>query len=231
MAPTPKRGVPPGLKNLYLTYSNTLGRGAGSVWDCMHSFAGQNPQACARLDQIRRAIGHSRAPATNKAYAASYKKFKRFCKAEGLALDRVTEAEFAFYLQGIADEGGSVVHVAHTVAAVSWFSQMAEMPDPTKHQLISAIVSAAQRDAPPTKHKEPITIAHLKAIRDFAKAKNTYSSACTYAIAIALYASCSRLDETVNLRIQHIKIHHNYVRLFIPPSKTDQYKGGVTKCM
>ncbi len=140
----------------------------------------------------------------------SYKKFKQFCKAEGLALDRVTEAEFAFYLQGIADEGSSV---AHMVAAVSWFSHMADRPDPTKHQLISAIVSAARCTAPPTKHKEPATIAHLKAIRDFTKAKNTYSSACTYAIAIALYASCSRLDETVNLRRQHIKIHHNYVRL------------------
>ncbi len=159
----------------------------------MQLLAAKNLQSRSRLEQTKKAIGQSRAPATNKAYSASYKKYKHFCRIEGLALDDMMEAEFAFYLQG-----------------------------PAEHQLISSIGAAARRAAPPTKHKEPATIANLKAIRGYAKARGTCTAACTYTLAPALYASCSRLSETIVLQRKHIKIHHNYVRLFIPSSKSDQ---------
>ncbi len=163
-------------------------------------------------------------------YSASYKKFKHFCRTKGLALDDITEAELTFYLQGLAEQGGSVAKVTHAVAAVSWFSQITDRPDPTKHPLISSIGSMARRAAPPTKHKEPTTIAHRKANRDYARTKGTHVVAHTYALALALYASCSRLSETIVLHRKHIRIHHNYVRL-IPSSKTDQFKKGITKYM
>ncbi len=208
-----------------------LGGRKVNVWKHMQSLAAKHPQAQSRLEQIKKAIRRSRAPATNKAYSASYKKFRHFCKTEGLALDSITEAEFTFYLQGLAEQGGSAVKVTHAVAAVSWYSWIADRMDPTKHAIISSIIAAARRAAPPIKHKEPATIAHLKAIRDYAKERGTYAAARTYTLAIALYASCSRLSETIALSGRHIKIHHNYIRLFIPVSKTDQFKNGITKYM
>ncbi len=131
----------------------------------------------------------------------------------------------------IGRTGGSAVKVTHAVAAFSWYSQIADRPDPTKHSIISSIIATARRAALPIKHKEPTTITHLKAIRDYAKGKGTYAAARTYALALALYASCSRLSETIVLSRRHIKIHHNYVRLSIPASKTDQFKKGITKYM
>ncbi len=211
--------------------SPNLGRNVGSFWERMKGFTVRNPEMHTRVEKIKLAIGRSRAPATCKAFSSSYKRFKHFCRTKGITLDDVTEVEFAVYLQDLADSSSSAAPVMQAVAAVSWYSQMAGRQDPTKYQVISAIVSAAKHAAPPTKHKEPVTIEHLKAIRNFSRDKDTYSAACTYTLSLALYASCSRLDETITLRRKHIKIHHNYVRIFIPSSKTDQYKGGVAKYM
>ncbi|MCP4537815.1 MAG: tyrosine-type recombinase/integrase, partial [Chloroflexi bacterium] len=108
---------------------------------------------------------------------------------------------------------------------------MADRQDPTKHRIVSQLVAASKKLSPPISHKEPATIAHLAWLARYATQTATFAARRTFQISLTLFASVSRLDDVIKLRIGHIKVHGDCVQLFLPRSKTDKQRDGDKKFM
>ncbi len=181
------------------------------IWDRMHQAAKESREHQLRVERVKKLVAASRAPTTSKAYNLSYQKFHDYCKSEGTDPKKAGSYEVVMYLEKLASENKLAATVMQAVSAIAWHYQMADRRDPTKHKLVTSLVSAAKRSAPAVQHKVPAVLDHLKWLRDQARKSRTFAASRTFVVALTLYATCSRLDDVIALQRQHVSIQSAYV--------------------
>ncbi len=85
------------------------------------------------------------APATIKAYCKWLEKFQTFCRKIGVQWDKAGPAEIAIFLQELVDTGLAGGTAAQASCAISWATQIADLPDPTKNRMVESVIAAAKR--------------------------------------------------------------------------------------
>ncbi len=123
------------------------------------------------VDGIWRSIAQSKAKGMVKIYQNWFQKFCCFCAVHEVYLEEVTSAEVLLFVQDLIERGHAPSTIGQAISGIAWHFQIADQGDPTKHRLISDLVSAAKRVGPAVQHKEPATHDHLLQLQQFAREK------------------------------------------------------------
>ncbi len=129
---------------------------------------------------------NSKALGMMRIYSAWFKRFWAFCQTCGVLVQFAGVAEMALFLQSLADGGSAGTSLGQAAAAIAWYYQVADREDPTKHKLISALVSAKRRTGKPVKHKESGMLEHLSHLFGYMQSKQTFVATRTFVISLSL---------------------------------------------
>ena len=169
-----------------------------------------------------------RAPSTTTKYSATYARWKRWPRDQGLPAFPASPYHFALYLRHLMAEARTAAPIESAVHAIAWVHHLAGERSPSEHPLVKDVLAGAQRLlAHHTCKKEPITVAQLEQLVN-SKALSMASLYDIRSVLICLlaFAAFLRFDELAKLVRSDVEIDSEKLQLFIESSKTDKYRDG-----
>ena len=169
-----------------------------------------------------------RAPSTATKYSATYARWKRWARDQGLPAFPASPYHFALYLRHLMAEARTAAPIESAVHAIAWVHHLAGERSPSEHPLVKDVLAGAQRLlAHHTCKKEPITVAQLEQLVN-SKALSMASLYDIRSVLICLlaFAAFLRFDELAKLVRSDVEIDSEKLQLFIESSKTDIYRDG-----
>ena len=106
-----------------------------------------------------------RAHSTATKYSATYARWKRWARAQGLPAFPASPYHFVLYLRHLMEEAktASAALIESAVPVIAWVHHLAGGRSPSEHPLVKDVLAGAQRLlAHHTSKKEPITVAQLE---------------------------------------------------------------------
>ena len=89
------------------------------------------------------------------------------------------------------------------------------------------VKSSKHQKSEPVMKKKPITTDIIRSILDIHNKKDANLKNLRIAALCSLaFAGCFRYDELCSIAPKHIEFHSDYIRIFVPRSKTDVYREG-----
>lgn len=172
----------------------------------------------------------SKADSTVRRYVGEITKFIQWCNCKGCRISLPIPAVLACgYLVNVYDQSKSYSSVVLVHAALKWFHSFAPtvIPNPLDTQLCHSIIEAAKRAKKPVCKKLPVTPEMIRKILDkYARDDNIKNLrlACICAIG---FAGFFRFDELSRMAASHLEFKEDYLKIFVPKSKTDIYRDGM----
>ena len=169
----------------------------------------------------------SRAPSTSSKYFSSYIRWRSWAREHGLTVFSASLFHFAIYLRHIITETKTASSLESALHSIAWFHLLGGEPSPSDHPLVKRTLAGAQRLLAHQTTKEPITVSQLEQL----VASKVDLMASLYnirsvVICLLAFAAFLRSDELARLVRSDVKIENDMLKLFIPSSKTDQYRDG-----
>ena len=134
---------------------------------------------------------------------------------------------YLFEVQQSCTSSSSVI-LAH--AALKWLHSFVPSLDrnPLDSEFCRNIIESAKRQkSQPVMKKKPITTDITRSILDIHNKKDANLKNLRIAALCSLaFAGFFRYDELCNIVPKHIEFHSDYIRIFVPRSKTDVYREG-----
>ena len=173
----------------------------------------------------------SRADTTTKAYVRVIRKFLEWSKGRHfnmqLPFPLSVVSLYLFEVQQSCTSSSSVI-LAH--AALKWLHSFVPSLDrnPLDSEFCRNIIESAKRQkSQPVMKKKPITTDIIRSILDIHNKKDAnLKNLRIAALGSSAFAGCFRYDELCNIVPKHIEFHSDYIRIFVPRSKTDVYREG-----
>ena len=173
----------------------------------------------------------SRADTTTKAYVRVIRKFLEWSKGRHfnmqLPFPLSVVSLYLFEVQQSCTSSSSVI-LAH--AALKWLHSFVPSLDrnPLDSEFCRNIIESAKRQkSQPVMKKKPITTEIIRSILDIHNKKDANLKNLRIAALCSLaFAGFFRYDELCNIVPKHIEFHSDYIRIFVPRSKTDVYREG-----
>ena len=104
-----------------------------------------------------------RAPSTATKYSATYPRWKRWARNQGLPAFPASPFHFALYLGHLMAEAKTAAPIESAVHAIAWVHHLAGERSRSEHPLVKDVLAGAQRLlAYHTFKKEPITVAQFE---------------------------------------------------------------------
>ena len=173
----------------------------------------------------------SRAPSTAKKYLQEIQKFLKWTITHfGKVTIPVTDLTAALYLYNRCNPSLSCSSLVIAHAALKWLHTFVpyRINNPLDAPIVCNVLEAAKRNkANPITKKTPLTSTILKQIIE----KHASSGADLKDLRIACICSVGftgflRYNELANITTNHVEFQQDYVRIFIPSSKTDICREG-----
>ena len=185
----------------------------------------------AAIDQLRidarAAAEASRAPSTERAYAADWRDFAAFAARIGRRRQPAEPETVALYVADLARRGRRPATIARKLAAIAVFHRAAGEPSPTEHDVVRAVVRGTRRQlgvAQPQK-----TALELEPLRTvLAPIAADPRGRRDRALLLIGWAAALRRAELAALRVDDVRFEPEGVVLTIRRSKTDQDAAGAT---
>ena len=173
----------------------------------------------------------SRADTTTKAYVRVIRKSLEWSKSRHfnmqLPFPLSVVSLYLFEVQQSCTSSSSVI-LAH--AALKWLHSFVPSLDrnPLDSEFCRNIIESAKRQkSQPVMKKKPITTEIIRSILDIHNKKDANLKNLRIAALCSLaFAGFFRYDELCNIVPKHIEFHSDYIRIFVPRSKTDVYREG-----
>ena len=166
-----------------------------------------------------------------KAYVRVIRKFFEWCKSKHFNLQLPFPLSvvslYLFEVQQSCTFSSSVILVH---AALKWLHSFVPSLDrnPLDSDFCRNIVESAKRQKSQlVVKKKPITTDFIRSILDIHNKKDANLKNLPIAALCSLaFAGFFRYDELCSIAPKHIEFHSNYIRIFVPRSKTDVYREG-----
>ena len=172
----------------------------------------------------------SRADATSKAYVRVIRKFLEWCKSRSLNIQLPfplsVGSVYLFEVQQSCTSSSSVL-LAH--AALKWLHSFVLSLDrnPMDSAFCRNIIESRKcQKSQPVIKKKPITTEIRRSILDIHNKEDANLKDRIAALCFLAFAGFFRYDELCNIVPKHIEFHSDYIRIFVPRSKTDVYREG-----
>ncbi|MCP3661441.1 MAG: tyrosine-type recombinase/integrase [Gammaproteobacteria bacterium] len=190
-----------------------------------------NAELLSTLKDLEDSVHEAKAKSTSKSYAHWARKFKAFCAENSLRAMPASSLSAALFLKTLANSGLSHSSLAQASAGIKWAHETEMESDPTQSRLISQLLQAERRTAGAAEHKEPATVAHLLEIAEYYEKNKSVQSLRTLVMATVAFAGCLRISDFIDLRVRHVTVSEDSLKLCLPKSKTDQFRSGASTCI
>ena len=185
----------------------------------------------AEIATARRYADASRAPSTQRAYAADWRRFTAWCLTRGLATLPADPRAVAVFLSVEAASGSAPLTIGRRLAAIGWMHRRAGMQPPQAREGAAAILEVmagirrSHGIAPIRKHA-----ADADVLRDILRCitGDDLRSVRDRAVLAFGMAGALRRSELVALRFADLALVPEGLRVTIRRSKTDQDGAGAT---
>lgn len=180
--------------------------------------------------QIVSQVLFSRANSTVKSYITQYRKFAHFVKESQLPEKfPYTTMTVSLYLSHLMETKrvSSVTIQSH--CAIKWVHDLVPLAsNPANTPLIKNIIEASKRSHhTPSRKKEPISINDLsKIVVKYAAPDSPLKDLRTALLCVLGFFGLFRATELTSIKAKDITINPDHLIIFVPTSKTDQYRNG-----
>ena len=173
----------------------------------------------------------SRANSTTKAYLRVIKKFLEWCKSKNLSVQLpFSVSTVSLYLFESLQSCASSASLIQAHAALKWFHSFVPSLDrnPLDSEFCRNIIESAKRiKSKPVAKKKTFSSQIIKDILDAYNKENANLKDVRIAALCSLaFAGFFRYNELCNIAPNHIEFHSQYIKIFVPRSKTDVYREG-----
>ena len=123
--------------------------------------------------------------------------------------------------------------IESVVYGIKWGHSLAGIVDcPTSHPLVKSSLEGARRKlARPVQPKEPLSVDPVCRIADHYISSSSLAVIRFLFILLVGFAGFCRMDEIRNLSVKDVSICSEYMSVFIPKRKNDQYREGHTSLL
>lgn len=182
--------------------------------------------------EILRVMLQSRANSTTKTYLRTIRKFLEWCKSKMLSIQLPFPVSklslYLFELYQSCASSASLIIQAH--AALKWFHSLVPSLDrnPLDSKFCRNIIESAKRvKSKPITKKMPFFSQIIRDIINvYSKEESNLKDLRVAALCSLAFAGFFRYNELCNILPSHIEFHSEYLRIFVPQSKTDVYREG-----
>ena len=181
--------------------------------------------------QVLKVMLKSRADATAKSYMRVIKKLLDWCKSRQISFELPFPlGVVSLYLFDVQQSCTSSSSVILTHAALKWLQSFVPSVDcnPLNSDFCRNIIESAKRQrSQPIMKKKPITTEIIRNILDvYNKEYSNLKGLRIAALCSLAFAGFLRYDDLCNIVPKDIEFHNDYIRIFLPRSKTDTYREG-----
>ena len=190
-----------------------------------------HPEIIRALEMLPKMVESSRQTNTVKCYLGAYQRFEQWASALPEVLVFPTnDMSVTIYMLALVQQGKSIAVIQQFLFSTAWIHSVAGYPNPTNNNMVHTVLEGAKRlITTPSQRKEPITPeVLLKILHHLQGSKKTLTLTARRMMALILlaYSAFLRCEEALTLRRSHIRIHTTHMDIYIPSSKTDQYREG-----
>ena len=86
-----------------------------------------------------------RAPSNATKYSATYARWKRWARAQGLPAFPASPYHFVLYLRHLMEEAKTAAPIESAIHAIAWVHHLAGERSPSEHPLVNDVLASAQR--------------------------------------------------------------------------------------
>ena len=174
---------------------------------------------------------NSRANSTAKKYINEIKKFFVWCRSRKIPVQIPFSAPVvALYLFNLDQQLRSPASMVLVHAALKWLHSFTpdDSPNPLDNACCRSMIECAKRTrSQPVSKKKPVDPDVVKSIIDRFGAEGASLKDLRIAAVTSLgFAGFFRFNELINIQPNHIFFHEQFVKVFVPKSKTDVYREG-----
>jgi integrase len=188
------------------------------------------PEYQALLQETMQMVLGSRAASSLQQYQAPWERFVRFCKTVGQQYCPPAPWVVAVFLHVAAKSAASYAPVKAASAAISTHLELRGVEErPTKSPICKAVRAAAKRrlGAAVQRRKEPLTVEVLVPIVEvLAPTGAPLHNLMLATYVMVSYAGFLRFNDTVQLRVKHVRLFEDMAELFLLGRKNDQFREG-----
>jgi integrase len=167
------------------------------------------------------------ADSTCKAYMSSYMRFKAWAdQFEEVTALPVSPGHLCLYLVSLGQCKVSVSVLTAALAGISWAHKLSGFISPTLNETVKITADGLKRQlARPRNVASPITPEQLLRMVEVSNLNNI-SDLRVLSIILIAFAGFMRFAEVAAMEVKHVKFVETHIEIFIPSSKTDQFRQG-----
>jgi site-specific recombinase XerD len=199
------------------------------VWGYLNLGAIQHPELRRLATSLPRVMSDKWADSTCKAYMSAFLKFKAWAdQFDEVSHLSVSPGHICLYLVSLGQSKVSVSVLNAALAGISWAHKMAGFNSPTSNDTVKLTAEGLKRQlSRPRNVASPILPEHLISMIEVSNLSNL-SDLRVLAIILIAFAGFMRFSEMAGIRTGHMKIVETHLEIFLPTSKTDQFRQGQT---
>ncbi|GAQ88451.1 reverse transcriptase [Klebsormidium nitens] len=190
-----------------------------------------DPELAALSVDLHDASLVGRAPGTYRLYAGPWRRYKDWCQKKGVSALPSNPLQVALYMMKLLRTANTPAPLKTFSGAVYFNHTSAGLPSPTNHPLVRMAREAARRiKIAGLNQKRPFLASQIRRLFDLwgSPSASLYQLMKLASVTLC-YVSLFRYDDLVAIQWQHVKfVGSSHMEIFIPDSKTDQYRTGDT---
>ena len=180
----------------------------------------------------------SRAPSTVQKYRSGWLKWSQWAASKiGVQVIPAKPLHVALFISELTvisvSNNTGISSIESVLYGIKWGHSLAWIVDcPTSHPLVKSSLEGARRKlARPVQPKEPLPVDTVCRIADHYISSSSLAVIRFLFILLVGFAGFFRMDEIRNLSVNDVSICSEYMSVFIPKRKNDQYREGHTSLL
>ena len=170
----------------------------------------------------------SRAASTNKKYAAGWRRWKDWASRFAIPVFPALPLHVALYLRHLLSTANTISPLECAIYSIAWAHTVASATSPTTHPLVISTFAGCKRHLAKSRApKKPISPSMLESYIDTCpEYTSNLDDMRTLFVVLVGYAGFLRVNEILNIQVRHITIEREYMQIFLPKRKNDQFRQG-----
>lgn len=177
----------------------------------------------------------SKAPSTVDKYKYGWMRWKKWAESKcGVPVLPAKPLHISIFITELCKSairtGKGISSLESIVYSIRWAHSLAGIKEfPTSHPLVSSSLEGARRKlARPVRPKEPLSVSLVQQIVDHYTASTSLAVIRFLFVLLVGFAGFFRMDELRKLVLKDIVFHADYMSVYIPKRKNDQFREGHT---
>ena len=180
----------------------------------------------------------SRAPSTVQKYRSGWLKWRQWAASKiGVQVIPAKPLHVALFIRELpvisVSNNTGISSIGSVLYGIKWGHSLAGIADcPNSHPLVKSSLEGARRKfARPVQPKEPLSVVTVCRIADHYTSSSSLAVIRFLFILLVGFAGFFRMDEISNLSVNDVSICSEYMSVFIPKRKNNQYRKGHTSLL